>query len=243
VSSGLAIVMSSMISGYSFRTRCCIGQTTTQSLGFVRVPNSKGVYTQRIPKGIYDKEILCADCDGIFSPWENHAHKVLIQNFSEEIAISWNGQKIAYNITDFDYKLFKLFFISLLWRASISKNIFYHRISVGPFEQNLKDMILADDPGPPQTFAVTLAKFSDPNITVIMDPHPEKLNGINYFRFYLTGFVAYIKVDDRPVPDFLRDFYLLPDTPLPVILRDFHHSKDGALMKDIFRKSLLKMDT
>jgi len=38
VSSGLAIVMSSMISGYSFRTRCCIGQTTTQSLGFVRVP-------------------------------------------------------------------------------------------------------------------------------------------------------------------------------------------------------------
>jgi hypothetical protein len=204
--------------------------------------NSKGVYPQRVPIGIYDKEILCADCDGKFSLWENHAHKVLIQNFTEDLAIYWNGQRICYNIIDFDYKLFKLFFLSLLWRASISNHIFYHRISVGPFEQKLKDMILANDPGPPQTFAVTLAKFSDPNITVIMDPHLEKFSGINYCRFYLTGFVAYIKVDDRPVPDFMRDFYLRPDTPLPIILRDFHRSKDGALMKDIFQKSLLKMD-
>ena len=173
--------------------------------------NTKGIYTKRVPKGIYDREILCADCDGIFSPWENHAHKVLIQNFSEELAIFWNGQKIAYNITDFDYKLFKLFFISLLWRASISKNIFYRRISAGPFEQILKDMILSFDPGPPQKFAVTLAKFSDPNITVMMDPHPEKFNDINYCRFYLTGFMAYIKVDDRPVPDLMSDFYLRPE--------------------------------
>ena len=38
VSSGLAMIMSSITSGYSFLTRCCIGQTTTQSLGFVRAP-------------------------------------------------------------------------------------------------------------------------------------------------------------------------------------------------------------
>ena len=38
VSSGFAIIMSSLTSGYSSLTRCCFGQTTTQSLGFVRVP-------------------------------------------------------------------------------------------------------------------------------------------------------------------------------------------------------------
>ncbi len=36
VSSGLAMMMSSITSGCGFLTRCCIGQTTTQSLGFVR---------------------------------------------------------------------------------------------------------------------------------------------------------------------------------------------------------------
>jgi len=38
VSSGLAIIMSSITSGYSSLTRCCFGQIATQSLGFVRVP-------------------------------------------------------------------------------------------------------------------------------------------------------------------------------------------------------------
>ena len=38
VSSGLAMILSSTTSGHSFLTRCCIGQTTTQSLSFVRVP-------------------------------------------------------------------------------------------------------------------------------------------------------------------------------------------------------------
>jgi len=38
VSSGLAIIMSSITSGYSSITKCCFGQITTQSLGFVRVP-------------------------------------------------------------------------------------------------------------------------------------------------------------------------------------------------------------
>lgn len=38
VSSGLAIVRSSMTSGYSVRIRCHIGETSAQSLGFVKVP-------------------------------------------------------------------------------------------------------------------------------------------------------------------------------------------------------------
>jgi hypothetical protein len=136
-----------------------------------------------------------------------------------------------------------LFFISLLWRASVSTHKFYQRISAGPFEQKLKEMILGEDPGPPLLFAVTLAKFSDPAVTGVLDPHRDKFEGINYCRFYLTGFVAYIKVDRRSVPDFMKDLYLRPDTPIPVILRDFHHSKDGVVMKDILRKSVLKDNT
>jgi hypothetical protein len=38
VSSGLAIIMSSITSVDSSLTRCYFGQTATQSLGFVRVP-------------------------------------------------------------------------------------------------------------------------------------------------------------------------------------------------------------
>lgn len=205
--------------------------------------NKEGEYPKRAPIGIYDTGILCAECDNRLAPWDNHAQQVLLQDFSEDLAIYYNQQKIVYRIADFDYKLLKLFFISLLWRASVSTHKFYQRISAGPFEQKLKEMILSEDPGPPLLFAVTLAKFSDPAVTGVLDPHRDKFEGINYCRFYLTGFVAYIKVDRRSVPNFLKDLYLRPDTPIPVILRDFHHSKDGVVMKDILRKSVLKDNT
>lgn len=201
--------------------------------------NNEGEYPKRAPIGIYDREILCAECDNRFAPWDNHAQQVLLQNFSENLSIYSNRQKILYEILDFDYTQLKLFFNSLLWRASISTHQFYQRISCGPFDAKLKEMILNNDPGPPQLFAVTLAKFSDPHITGILDPHKEKFEGINYCRFYLTGFVIYIKVDSRSVPAFMKNLYLRPDTPIPVILRDVHHSKDGTLMKDIVQKSKL----
>ena len=49
------MIMSSITSGYSFLTRCCIGQTTTQSLGFVRVPKF-GYREPLIITSIYEKE-------------------------------------------------------------------------------------------------------------------------------------------------------------------------------------------
>lgn len=205
--------------------------------------NNVEVYPKRVPIGIYDKNILCSECDGKFSPCENHAQKVLLHNFSEELALYHNNQKACYMLHDFDYHLLKMFFISLLWRASISREEFYHRISVGPYEKNLKEMILRDDPGSPDMFAVTIAKFSDPEFIVMMDPHPDRFDGINYCRFYLTGFVVYIKVDKRPVPSLMKDLYIKPNKPIPVVLRDLHKSRDGALLKDIINKSILRKTT
>ncbi len=205
--------------------------------------NKEGEYPKRALIGIYDKEILCAKCDNRLAPWDNYAQQVLLQSVSEDHGIYYNHQKIAYKIVDFDYKPLKLFFVSLLWRASVSTHKFYQRISVGPFEQKLKEMILSENPGPPLMFAVTLAKFSNPNIMPIMDPHQDKFEGINYCRFYLSGFVAYIKVDNLTVPNFIKELYLRPGTPIPIILRDVHHSKEWTVIKDIFQKSVLKDNT
>ena len=205
--------------------------------------NTPGEYAKRAPVGIYDTGILCAECDNRLAPWDNHVQQVLLQGFSEELAVYENRQKVAYNIVNFDYKLLKLFFISLLWRASISTHKFYQHIAVGPFEPKLKKMILSEEPGLPLMFAVTLAKFSNPEVTGILDPHRDKFEGVNYCRFYLTGFVAYIKVDSRSVPDFMKSLYLHPDAPMTVILRDIHQSKDGAVLKDIVRKAVLRNNT
>jgi hypothetical protein len=52
--------------------------------------------------------------------------------------------------------------------------------------------------------------------------------------------VAYIKVDRRPVPDFMGELALDPEKPLIVILRDLRTRKDFKVMQNIARSSIFK---
>jgi hypothetical protein len=199
--------------------------------------NRRGTYPKKSPVGVYDKSILCKPCDNTFSPWDKHAQDVLIREFSDASTVRDEGRTIAWTIPRFDYGRLKLFFLSLLWRASISTHPFYERVVIGPFEQHLLAMLKAEDPGPPEAFAVTLAHFDDPTYTAMLDPHPERWFGVNYVRFYLAGFVAHIKVDRRPSPDLLSAFVIRDGVPIVVVRRDAHKGKDAMVMRDIARKA------
>ena len=69
------------------------------------------------------------------------------------------------------------------------------------------------------------------------DPHHERPDGINYLRFYLGTFVAYIKVDQRPSPKPFSQFLLAPGQPLKIIGRDSWKSQEFSIMRDILTKS------
>ena len=200
--------------------------------------NINGVFPKRSPIGIYDKSILCEKCDKYIGLWDGYAQQLLIQDFSEELAVQKGNTKAAYKIDNFDYKQLKLFFLSILWRASISSQPFYSRIQIGSHERILKEMITAEDPGEPYDYAVSLAKFSDPSVNAMLDPHKKSFDGINYCQFYITGFVLYIKVDKREPPDFLKELCLKRDPPFWIILRDLNKSKDGKIIKEIASKAI-----
>lgn len=203
--------------------------------------NKSGFYPKRSPIGIYDKHLVCDDCEKLFSPWDHYAHELLLGKLVDTNYITSGGERLAYQFKEVDYGKLKLFFISLLWRAAVSKQEFFARIEVGPFEQKLRQMILNNDPGDPETFAVCLAKFDDPLGTIMLDPDRQRWFGVNYCRFYLAGYVAHIKVDKRPPPEFMEDFILVPNRPLLVIFRNLRTSREFNLMKklakDSFRKS------
>jgi hypothetical protein len=197
--------------------------------------NIPGVHPKKSHVGIYDMGILCRECETIFSPWDDYAQKLLLAKPIPENYRTQNGQKLAYEIAGVDYAKLKLFFISVLWRASVSRQQFFSRVSVGTFEPQLKQMILESNPGDADTFAVTLAQFDHPLGTAMLDPHPDKHFGISYYRFYMAGYIAYIKADARPAPDFMGLLKLRPDKPLTILLRDLEGSKDFQVMQDIVK--------
>ena len=200
--------------------------------------NTPGSYPKRMQVGTYDSTILCSECDGKIAPWDNYGQQVLIHGFSAAVGISLEGKTIAWRIEKFDSRMLKLFFMSVLWRASVSKQTFYKRISLGPFEDRLRTMILNEDPGGSQDFAVVLARFEDIPITAMLDPHPEKYDGISFCRFYLSGFVAYIKVDNRPTPSFLTDLRFQEGKPLVVLARSLRKSPDGRVKQELAQSAL-----
>jgi hypothetical protein len=99
-------------------------------------------------------------------------------------------------------------------------------------------MIERGDPGSSKASAVILGRFdSAPYALAILDPHLERYEGINYCRFYLGGFIAYIKIDRRPSPPALVDLVLRENTPIVVVARSAREGKDAEVMRDIARRA------
>jgi len=209
------------------------------------ITNKAGEYTKRAPVGVYDKTIVCSKCECIWQEWDNYAQKLLTDKLVKWQVRYSESKKICYIIDNYDYKKLKLFFISMAWRASVSSASFFSKVSLGPFEDIAKKHILDNDPGDCDTFSVTLAKFDHPLAKSILDPHEDKHSGINYFRFYLAGYIAYIKVDNKPAPMPLSQFALDARKSLYIICRDFEISKELKLMVNMIKsdprnKTLLK---
>jgi hypothetical protein len=210
------------------------------------VSNTPDTYPKKSPIGVYDKQILCGDCEHIFSPLDDYACKLLIETFSEKFAITYNGKTIGYKLDKIDYNKLKLFFMSVLWRAAASTHTFYSRVTTGPYEEQLREMIISGDPGTPELFSVILARFNSPFDKVtdtISDPFRTRFDGgVNYYVFYMGSFIAYIKIDKRPTPSNFARVQLTPNEPLIILTRDFLNSRELKIIKKVVASSKIKLN-
>jgi hypothetical protein len=176
---------------------------------------------------VYDDRILCDECEPLFNEWDDYAQKVLASDdcigFAQR---SSTGQIVGWELPNYRYDQLKLFFISIVWRASVSRHSFYKRVSLGPFEREARQMIQRRDPGDRDQFAVAVARFAEPRWRrVMLDPHATRINGVKHYTFYLAGYLAYIKVDWRPSPASIGPFILSPGSPLKIISRQLSRSE------------------
>ncbi len=198
------------------------------------ISNIDNEYPRKSQSGIYD-QIVCENCERLFSPWDDYAQALLLGRSSELIPLVINNETVAYRLENIDYHKLKLFFISLLWRASASSKPFFSKIRSEGFEILLNKAIRENEPGVQDFFSVNLAKFNPDIGTAILDPHRERFDGINYYRFYLADYVAYIKVDKRRTPINLRNLALSQDRHLIIISRDLQKSTELHLIKNLIR--------
>ena len=88
--------------------------------------------------------LLCNDCEQKIGRYEKY--------FKEAIHLSRHGIEIRHNqqcavIDNLDYRKMKLFFLSLLWRMSISSRPEFENVCIGDNEETIRKMIVTEEPG------------------------------------------------------------------------------------------------
>lgn len=199
--------------------------------------DTKGEFPKKRPAGEYDSEILCKECEKTFDAWDSYGKELLIDQFENFERIEHGEGEFFYKVAKYDYKKIKLFLVSILWRASVSKRKFYEKVNLGPYEAIAKKMILKNDPMEPTVFPAVFAKYEHPLAGGMLEPCIIKMEGVNYYQLNLLDYSIHIKVDKRNGPVSLQNLAIKPEGPLYVIGRDFTESKDFKIMHTIVNKN------
>ena len=107
----------------------------------------------------YEANILCKNCEtNIIGKLDDYAAKFLHDKFQTKTIFhskQIDGKECftVENNPNYDYARFKLFLLSMLWRASISSRPLFQAIKLSfPIEDHLRLMILKNMPGEPEEY-------------------------------------------------------------------------------------------
>ncbi len=162
-----------------------------------------------LPTGEYEGGILCKTCDNnILGKYETYASKTI---YATDIPVSQapivknyhnkEGQRWS-SCVNVDYKRFKLFLLSVLWRASISTRPLFKEINLGPHQDKIKQIILNDDPGDESEYPIQMwTTAHDETIPkdFVLQPRGIKTDGHRLYIFPITGmfYLFYVSSHDK----------------------------------------------
>jgi hypothetical protein len=196
--------------------------------------NTPGVFPKKAPIGVYDQNILCRKCEDKFQQLDDYGYRVLIGlEDTHEIQYDENDKIKGYIFHEIDNHLLKLFFISILWRASISTHSFYSKVELGELEDLAQYSIWNMDSLDAHSFSFVLGKFEgDAAGRTMLDPHAEEWFGVRDLRFYLYGYILYIKSELAETPESWAHFIPDSDSLIVVSRGSFEESKEFLVVKE-----------
>jgi hypothetical protein len=130
--------------------------------------------------------LLCDDCENKISAYEDHVRRVF---YGKTGIFIKNGNPIE--ISGIDYIKYKLFQLSLIWRASVSESTFFSGVDLGPHEEKIRTMILNERPGTkldyPCLFMIFMLEGKDIIDGFIYPPQMIRVDGHRAYRFIFGG--------------------------------------------------------
>lgn len=113
-----------------------------------------------IQKGFREK-LLCQSCETKLSRWENSLKKHLVdlgKLISDFLEINRMNDNLI-KVKNIEYKFFKLAILSILWRMSISARNEFSDYQLGPYEEIIRNILLAEANVPEEHFPIFIYRY------------------------------------------------------------------------------------
>lgn len=195
-------------------------------------------YIKKRPIGSYDSTILCKDCDSsVIGKFDTFASEVLIHRKGVilETAQELPYQRAIkiYRLKDkAGYDIIARFFISILWRASVSTHEDFFGFSLGPYELIAKQVILDSTYDYSAYFSISLALLHDLRQPIhIISNKRIKIDGINFYFFIIRFFRVRIKCDRQKLPAKFQSLFLSAENNILMLEIKFKNCREYKIFE------------
>lgn len=181
--------------------------------------DTKETKSKKTQKEDYDKNILCGDCDNgiIGGIYEDYAKDTLYgENLNPEIAPKCENfinpdDGAEYSIcNNIDYTKMKLFFLSLLWRASITDRPTFNEVSIGSkHEEIIRKMIYEKITPLEEEYPIVITSFMrTENKFENLIAQPKRIRtkgGLNGYIFLIDSlqFMFFVNSNEHKLPEYI----------------------------------------
>lgn len=193
----------------------------------VHVDKDKSEKTKKRFKGIWDNTILCGDCDNsILGKLDDYAAKILWGYRNQELKftdfqrpdeplVQW---RTAYGI---DTTRIKLFFLSMLWRADVSKNVFFEDVDLGTEHRDkIRSMIIENNAGTRNDYPILLLHYSRSDTEsrkVISKIFKYQKDAVTYYVAIMSGILVLWYIEPNATTEKFKSMIVSADNDLHII--------------------------
>lgn len=181
---------------------------SAQSLKDRVVRNEKTIQT-----GYYDKYILCQQCENeMLGGLDRYGANVIYHGVGVQMD---HGKEVdgirPLFVKGIDYDKFKIFLLSILWRAHISNNPFFENIRLGKDAEPIRQAILNNLHVDESVYKVQMfaLKYSSTELfKMVITPIRMTALGADYYTFIINGLVYFINMQLADEPSFFAKGFL-----------------------------------
>lgn len=155
--------------------------------------------------GIWDPSILCAECECRFCSWDTYGFDVLGNPPGNNTSPMSDADVAPFVLKGINYRELKLFVLSVLWRASVTKHAFFDGVDLGEHEPKIAEMIRSSDPKSAEVYSVIIGRMVEQKYDkTIFPPWQVEIGNNSFCVLYLPCLKIHVKLDRNPLPEPLR---------------------------------------